>query len=128
MRSAVKCLGSLLRFCNLEDWISIQLGFQTLLTFSVDKRSKVWKCAHECLENAFTSFSHSNVVKEASKQVYSLLKRHMSVAVLLSSVHAPHDSKDEKSLSPEDLEVLQILTVLKVTVPFLCQSWFRSFI
>lgn len=41
-RSAVKCLGLLLvGFCNLGDWGSVQLGFQELLKFSVDKRPKV---------------------------------------------------------------------------------------
>lgn len=38
----VKCLGALLvGFCDLEDWDSVKLGFETLLRFSVDKRPKV---------------------------------------------------------------------------------------
>ena len=42
VRSVVKCLGVLLvGFCDLEDWNSVELGFQTLLKFSVDKRPKV---------------------------------------------------------------------------------------
>lgn len=41
VRAAVKCLGILLGFCNLEDWGSVQLGFDTLLKFSVDRRPKV---------------------------------------------------------------------------------------
>lgn len=120
MRNAVKCLGSLLLgFCDLDDWSSVKLGVETLLTFSMDKHPKVRKCAHECVENVFKSFSHSDVVKEASKLVYSYLKRHMPVAVSLSSAHTPHDPKDEKSLRSKELKILQILNVLKVTVPFL---------
>lgn len=41
VRAAVKCLGVLLGFCDLEDWNSVKLGFETLLNFSVDRRPKV---------------------------------------------------------------------------------------
>ena len=41
VRAAVKCLGILLGFCDLEDWNSVGLGFETLLKFSIDKRPKV---------------------------------------------------------------------------------------
>jgi ribosomal RNA-processing protein 12 len=44
VRAAVKCLGVLLGFCDLEDWDSVKLGFETLLNFSVDRRPKVWIC------------------------------------------------------------------------------------
>lgn len=43
LKCVVKCLGALLvGFCNLDDWESVKLGFETLLRFSVDKRPKVW--------------------------------------------------------------------------------------
>ncbi|GLT26550.1 hypothetical protein SLA2020_016090 [Shorea laevis] len=120
VRGAVKCLGMLLvGFCDLEDWNSVRLGLETLLSFSVYKRPKVRRCAQECLEKVFKSFSHCNVLKEASKLVLSLFKKHMPVAVTLSTAQTGYDSKDEMSLRPEDLEVLHILNVLKVTVPFL---------
>lgn len=40
-RAVVKCLGVLLGFCNLEEWNSVKLGFETLLKFSIDRRPKV---------------------------------------------------------------------------------------
>lgn len=40
-RAAVKCLGALVGFCDLEDWGSVKHGFETLLKFSVDKRPKL---------------------------------------------------------------------------------------
>lgn len=40
-RAAIKSLGVLIGFCDLEDWDSIKLGFETLLMFSIDKRPKV---------------------------------------------------------------------------------------
>lgn len=40
-RCVVKCLGILLGFCDLEDWDSVELPFQTLLKWSIDKRPKV---------------------------------------------------------------------------------------
>lgn len=45
VKCVVKCLGVLLvGFCDLEDWDSIKLGFETLLKFSIDKRPKVVIC------------------------------------------------------------------------------------
>lgn len=41
VRAAVKCLGVLIGFSDLEDWDSVKLGFETLLKFSIDKRPKV---------------------------------------------------------------------------------------
>ena len=41
VRPAVKCLGVLVGFCDLEDWDSIKLGFETLLKLAIDKRPKV---------------------------------------------------------------------------------------
>ncbi|GJX78982.1 hypothetical protein Tco_0327131 [Tanacetum coccineum] len=41
VRGLVKCLGVLLEFCDLEDWESVKLGFETLLKFAIDKRPKV---------------------------------------------------------------------------------------
>lgn len=41
LKAAVKCVGVLIGFCDLEDWDSIKLGFETLLKFSIDKRPKV---------------------------------------------------------------------------------------
>lgn len=41
VRPLVKSLGVLLGFCDLEDWDSVKLGFNSLLKFSIDKRPKV---------------------------------------------------------------------------------------
>ena len=41
VKAVVKCLGILLGFCDLENWDSLKLGFQTLLDFSIDRRPKV---------------------------------------------------------------------------------------
>lgn len=42
LRAGVKCIGTLLiGFCDLDDWESLQVGFASLLEFSIDKRPKV---------------------------------------------------------------------------------------
>lgn len=42
LRAGVKCIGTLLTgFCDLDDWESLQIGFASLLKFSIDKRPKV---------------------------------------------------------------------------------------
>ncbi|KAE8098771.1 hypothetical protein FH972_016809 [Carpinus fangiana] len=119
VRAAVKCLGVLLGFCDLEDWDSVKLGFETLLNFSVDRRPKVRRCAQDYLEKVFTSFKCSAVTKAASKLVLFLLKNHMPFAAKLSGLRAVDGSKDDKLMKPEHLEVLYMLDVVKISVPCL---------
>lgn len=111
IRSVVKCLGALVGFCDLEDWESFKLGLQTLLKFSVDKRPKVRKCSQDCLENVFKSLQSRTVIKEASTLVLSMLKDYMPLAVKLSA--------SRTSDGPKNLDVLHMLNVVKLTIPFL---------
>lgn len=41
-RTLIKSLGLLVGFCNLDDWESVEFGFNTLLNFSIGKRPKVF--------------------------------------------------------------------------------------
>ncbi|KAK9290882.1 hypothetical protein L1049_009061 [Liquidambar formosana] len=118
-RAVVKCLGVLIGFCDLEDWGSVKLGFETLLKFSVDKRPKVRKCAQACVEKVFKSFQCSTVIKEASKLVLSLLKSYMHLAFGLSTSMTADGSIDGLLSKPEQLEFLHMLNVMKCIVPFL---------
>ncbi|XP_062003932.1 uncharacterized protein LOC133721362 [Rosa rugosa] len=111
VKAVVKCLGALVGFCDLEDWESIKLGLQTLLKFSVDKRPKVRKCSQDCLENVFKSLQSRSVIKEASKLILSMLKGSMPLAVKLSA--------SRTSDGPKNLDVLHMLNVVKLIVPFL---------
>lgn len=116
----VKCLGvMILGFCDLEEWDSVKAGFESLIKFSVDKRPKVRRSAHECLEKVFKSFRSSSVVKEASKLVFSLFKNYMPVALTLSESRIFDESKEETLSKLEHLEVIHMLNLLKVTVPYL---------
>nr|POF18969.1 rrp12-like protein [Quercus suber] len=119
VKAVVKCLGILLGFCDLENWDSLKLGFQTLLDFSIDRRPKVRRCAQDCLVKAFKSFKSSGVNKAASKLVLSMLKNNMPLAVKLSSLKAVDGSKDDTLSKPEHLEVLYMLSVVKISVPSL---------
>ncbi|KAM3691175.1 hypothetical protein ACJW31_09G175400 [Castanea mollissima] len=119
VKAVVKCLGILLGFCDLENWDSLKLGFQTLLDFSIDRRPKVRRCAQDFLVKAFKSFKSSGVNKAASKLVLSMLKNNMPLAVKLSSLKAVDGSKDDTLSKPEHLEVLYMLSVVKISVPSL---------
>ncbi|PON31520.1 Coatomer beta subunit [Parasponia andersonii] len=111
VRAVVKCLGVLVGLCNLQDWGCVKLGFETLLKFSVDRRPKVRRCSQECLEKVFKSIHSSAVTKEASKLVFSMLKMYMPLAVELSTLGA--------TVGPKNVEVLHMLNLLKLIVPFL---------
>ena len=63
-RAVVKCLGVVVGFCDSEDWDWVKLGFETLLKFSVDKRSKVRKCAQVHIERVCQSFQSTSVTKK----------------------------------------------------------------
>lgn len=80
---------------------------------------QVRRCAQDYLEKALTSFNCSAVVKDASKLIMSLLKNHMPLAIELSSLRPVDGSKDETSSEPEHLEVLYVLNVVKISVPYL---------
>ncbi|KAI3415184.1 NUC173 domain-containing protein [Psidium guajava] len=119
VRSAVKCLGILLGFCDLEDWNSVKLGFKTLLKFSVDKRPKVRRCAQECLENAFKCFKSSSVLAKASKLVLSAFES-CSCSADWSKTTSPEDgSKDDKLLKSQNIGFLHMLNVLMSVCPYL---------
>ncbi|PPS01032.1 hypothetical protein GOBAR_AA19619 [Gossypium barbadense] len=65
----------------------------------------VRRCAQEYLEKFFKSLQSSDVMKEASKLVLSLLKSHMPVALTLNTIKSADDSKDETLSNPEHLEL-----------------------
>ncbi|KAK9065755.1 hypothetical protein SSX86_015156 [Deinandra increscens subsp. villosa] len=119
VRALVKCLGVLLEFCDLDDWESVQLGFQMLMKYSIDKRPKVRKCAQDCVVKLFMSFESPLVTKRASKLVLTSFKTYMLMAVK-SSASGPIDGgKDDSLAKGEHLEALHMLNLLKFLVPCL---------
>lgn len=118
-RALVKCLGFLIGFFNLDDWNSVEFGFNTLLSFSNDKRPKVRKCAQDCFLTTFKSFKSSAVIKKASKLVYSMLENHMAMAVKISNLNVEDGFKDDIISKPECQEVFHMLNLLKIVVPYL---------
>ncbi|KAM7500162.1 hypothetical protein LguiA_024576 [Lonicera macranthoides] len=119
VRAVVKCIGVLVGFCDLEDWGSVKLGFETLLNFSIDKRPKVRKGAQDCVVKVFKSLESPTVIKKASKMVFSLFRSYMPLAVKLTASKLAKGSKDDILSKPEHLEVLHMLNVLKHFVPYL---------
>ncbi|KAK3405494.1 hypothetical protein EUGRSUZ_K01988 [Eucalyptus grandis] len=119
VRSAVKCLGVLLGFCDLEDWDSVKFGLKTLLKFSLAKRPKVRRCAQECLEKVFKCFKSSSVVRKASKLVLSSFESCISSADWSRTTSPEDGSKDDKLLKSENIGFLHMLNVLVSVCPYL---------
>ncbi|XP_055800973.1 uncharacterized protein LOC129870275 isoform X2 [Solanum dulcamara] len=113
VRAFVKCLGILIGFCDKEDWDSVKVGFEILVKFSIDKRPKVRKCAHDCILTVFKSFGSSSVAKKAGERIYSLIKGNIALAMKLSAPKEISGSKDEHQ------EVLHSLNILKPIIPYL---------
>lgn len=80
---------------------------------------QVRRCSQECLEKVFKLINSSTVIKEASKLVMSMLKTYMPLALELSTIGASVGSKDELLSEPKNVEVLHMLNMLKLIVPFL---------
>ncbi|XP_039160806.1 RRP12-like protein isoform X2 [Eucalyptus grandis] len=119
VRSAVKCLGVLLGFCDLEDWDSVKFGLKTLLKFSLAKRPKVRRCAQECLEKVFKCFKSSSVVRKASKLVLSSFESCISSADWSRTTSPEDGSTDDKLLKSENIGFLHMLNVLVSVCPYL---------
>lgn len=122
VRAAVKCLGILLGFCNLEDWASVQLGFDTLLKFSVDRRPKIRRCAQDSLITFLNSLKHSAIKKEASNLVFSRLKSCMPLAIKLSTITPVHGREEDKESHGQHLDVLHILNLIILAIPSLSKK------
>ncbi|KAG9457347.1 hypothetical protein H6P81_001855 [Aristolochia fimbriata] len=119
LRSLIKALGCLLKLVDLNDWNTVRVPLETLIAFVVDKRPKVRKCAHACVEEVFKSFTSRVVLKNASKVLSSLFNGYMPTAVELSSVRAAKGFKSRIVSKPEHLELLHTLNLLKLIIPVL---------
>ena len=95
---------------NAGKLMSVRFGFSLF---------QVRRSAQECLEKVLKSFRSSTVVKEASKLVFSLFKNYMPVALTLSESRIFDESKEETLSKLEHLDVIHMLNLLKVTVPYL---------
>lgn len=78
---------------------------------------QVRKCAQDCVLNVLKSLESSTAIKRASKSVLSLFKTYMKVAV---DICASNSASRDKTLSkPDQLEVLHMLNLLKLLLPYL---------
>ncbi|KAL2923581.1 RRP12-like protein [Bienertia sinuspersici] len=121
-KCVVKCLGVLLGFCDLGDWDSVELPFQTLLRWSIDKRPKVRKCALVYLENALKCFQSRSVKKKTSNLILSQLENYLSIAVKLGVIKNNVGSGSERQCEAEQLEIVHALNVVRVALPYLCEK------
>ncbi|XP_073149889.1 ribosomal RNA-processing protein 12 isoform X2 [Henckelia pumila] len=120
VRAVVKSLGILVTdFCNLNDWKSVELGFEWLLKYCIDKRPKVRKCAQDCLFAVFKSLGSSAVSKKASKLIYLLVKEHMPLTSEITTAEIINRSTNDAMLNPDHQEALHLLNVMKLAVPYL---------
>ncbi|ONK55058.1 uncharacterized protein A4U43_UnF8030 [Asparagus officinalis] len=113
VRSLIKSLGVLSLLVDLEDWTSVELPLQMLLSYAVDKRPKVRKCAQTCIENLFKAFRSSVVIKNGSKAVHSMYQKHTP---LLEKSGSKIQSESEQ------LEALHMFNVVTVIVPSLSEK------
>ncbi|CAL9747630.1 unnamed protein product, partial [Musa acuminata subsp. burmannicoides] len=79
VRSMVKSLGGLVLRLELEDWDEVKLPVEVLLAFTVDKRPKVRRCAQLYVKKVFETLKSSSIIKKASKVVFSLYKKYISL-------------------------------------------------
>ncbi|XP_068658433.1 uncharacterized protein [Aristolochia californica] len=122
LRSLIKTLGCLLKLCDLNDWNTVKVPFETLMAFVVDKRPKVRKCAQLCVEEVFKSLSCRGVLKRASKVLFYFFNGYMATAVPLSAVRAAEGSKSDILSKPEHVDVLHMLNLLKFIIPMLSEK------
>ncbi|XP_074276821.1 uncharacterized protein LOC141600481 [Silene latifolia] len=118
-KCVVKCLGVLLGFCDFSTWNSLQLPFETLLNWCIDKRPKVRKCALVYLENAFKSSQSESVTERASELILSSLENCMSSAEKLGILKKLHGPGSDTHHEAECSDIIHVLGVVRVSLPYL---------
>ncbi|KAH9607902.1 hypothetical protein KSS87_015671 [Heliosperma pusillum] len=118
-KCVVKCLGVLLGFCDFSTWNSLQLPFETLLIWSIHKPPKVRKCALVYLENAFKSFQSESVTEKASELIQSSLENCISSADKLGILKKLHGPGSDTHHEPECSDIVHVLAVVRVSLPYL---------
>ncbi|KAG1331802.1 RRP12-like protein [Cocos nucifera] len=121
-RSLVKSLGLLVLRVDLGDWGAVELPLEILLACAVDRRPKVRRCAQLCVEKVFRTLKSSDVVKKASKVVASTYKKYIPLAKELNSMELSDAPKSKKLPIPEHMEILHVLNVLTLIIPYLSKK------
>ncbi|CAL9204829.1 unnamed protein product [Musa hybrid cultivar] len=122
VRSMVKSLGGLVLRLELEDWDEVKLPVEVLLAFTVDKRPKVRRCAQLYVKKVFETLKSSSIIKKASKVVFSLYKKYISLLEEFCTpelLNAPASNELHKT---EHLEIIHMLIVLKLIAPNLSEK------
>ncbi|KZV36353.1 hypothetical protein F511_03794 [Dorcoceras hygrometricum] len=120
VRAVLKAVGILVTdFCNLDDCKSVELGFEWLLRYCIDKRPKVRKCAQDCLLAVIKSLGSSAVSKKASRLIYLSVKEHMPLAAKITTTGIIDNSINDTVLHPDYQDVLHLLNVMKLVAPYL---------
>ncbi|KAJ8509793.1 hypothetical protein OPV22_000227 [Ensete ventricosum] len=122
VRSMVKSLGGLVLRLDLEDWNEVKLPMEVLLSFTVDKRPKVRRCAQLYVKKVFETLKSSSIIKKASKVVFSLYKKYISSLKEFCTpklLNAPTLNELHKT---EHLEIIHMLIILKLIAPNLSEK------
>lgn len=122
VRSLIKSLGMLVFLLDLDDWTALKLPLQTLLMYAVDKRPKVRKCAHECIEKVFKTLPSPRVLRKASKAVFSMYSKYMPLSEQVVSTELSDPDLCKFRAEFQHSEVLHMLNVLTVLVPQLSEK------
>ncbi|KAJ0980485.1 hypothetical protein J5N97_008740 [Dioscorea zingiberensis] len=118
IRSVVKCLGFLTLRVDTEDWSAVQLPLENLITFSMDMRPKVRRCAQVCVERVFKMFQSSAVKKMASKALLDVYNNFFVLAKEHNSFE-PDVCQNKLVSKSGQMKILHMLSFLKQIIPYL---------
>ncbi|WOK99110.1 RRP12-like protein [Canna indica] len=122
VRSVVKSLGVLVFTLDFEEWTTVKLLLEVILTFTVDKRPKVRRCAQLCVQKGFATLKSTSIIKKTSKSVLSLYKKYIPLAEEICTLKESGGLDLKELPKTEHLVVIHLLSFLKLVAPYLSEK------
>jgi len=118
----MKCISYLLTTGDKSNWILVESAYGILLNYATDRRPKVRKRAHLCLEEILRSYQGSSVLVKASEGVEKLFEQFLLIAGGSNSVGTIGKPQVASNGANGAMEVVHILNALKVILPLLSRK------
>ncbi|KAH7365818.1 hypothetical protein KP509_18G047800 [Ceratopteris richardii] len=118
LKPTFTCIAAFIQVADTKDWASILPGFSILLKHCLDQHPKVRKRAHECTADVLRGFQNSVSLNFASEAVTSTFEK-LFLSVSQSKLNSSVDKASERPGNTEALQILYLLNLLKLILPFL---------
>lgn len=118
----MNCISYLLTTGDKSTWLPVESAYGVLLNYATDRRPKVRKRAHLCLEEVLRSYQCSSILVKASEGVEKIFEQFLLIAGGSNSVGTIGKPQVASNGANGAMEVVYILNALKVIAPLLSKK------